>query len=138
MLQKFKSFLKFSASSVISFLVDYGVFTLLNALVLSGMASGAREFAATYGARVISSVLNFILNKKLVFRSEMLGARSALRYALLAIVQAALSAWLIHLLQRWTGATALAETLLKLPVDLALFISSYAVQKYWVFPQKKT
>ena len=131
--RRFGSFLKFSASSIISFLLDYGLFTLLNAVILTGLANGPRELAATYGARVLSAVVNFLLNKKLVFRSEGHGSRSAIRYALLAVVQAGISALLVSILHKALGVSDLAETLIKLPVDAALFLISYNIQKKWVF-----
>ena len=62
------AFLKYSASSVVCFLLDYGLFTLLNAVLLRDMADGARELIATYGARIVSAVVNFLLNRNLVFR----------------------------------------------------------------------
>lgn len=135
MLRRFESILKFSASSIISFIVDYALFTLLNAVVLSGMASGVRELAATYGARVVSCVLNYMMNRKLVFKDTGSARKSASRYFLLSVVQAAASAGLIHLLHSLTGASQLMETLLKLPVDITLFLASYNIQKYWVFPR---
>lgn len=131
--RRFGSFLRFSASSIVSFLVDYGLFTLLNAVVLAGMADGTREIAATYGARVVSAVVNFTLNKKLVFRSDGNGLRCALRYALLAVVQAGVSALLVSTLHTALGVSDLAETLIKLPVDVLLFLVSYNIQKKWVF-----
>ena len=134
MFRKLGSFLKFSASSVVSFLVDYGFFTLLNALVLSGMADGRRELIATYGARIVSAVCNYLLNRKVVFRSSARG--SAWRYLLLAVVQAGISAALVSLLHTLTSSTELMETVLKIPVDLALFLVSYQIQKRWVFAER--
>lgn len=137
MFRKFESFIRFSASSVVSFLVDFGLFTLLNALLLSDMAPGFRELAATGGARVVSCVLNYVMNRKLVFHDAGSARRSAIRYTILAIVQAAASAGLVRLLQFLTSATPLMETVLKLPVDAFLFLSSYTIQKRWVFPDRR-
>jgi len=131
-----RSFLKFSASSVICFLLDYGLFTLLNAVLLRGLPDGGRELAATYGARVISAAVNYLLNRNVVFQSTASPGRSAVRYALLAVVQAAASAGLVYLLQRLTHSTQLMETVIKVPVDVALFLLSYQIQKRWVFAGK--
>ena len=90
------SFLKYSASSVICFLLDYGLFTLLNAVLLRGVADGARELIATYGARIVSAVVNFLLNRNLVFHDASDPRRAAVRYTLLAIAQAAVSALLVY------------------------------------------
>ena len=135
MFRKLGSFLKFSASSVVSFLVDYGLFTLLNAVVLIGLSDGSRELIATYGARIVSAVCNYLLNRNMVFRSSARG--SAWRYALLAVVQAGISAALVSLLHSLLNSTALMETVIKIPVDLALFLVSYQLQKRWVFSERK-
>ena len=127
------SFLKYSASSVICFLLDYGLFTLLNAVLLRNMADGARELIATYGARIVSAVVNFLLNRNLVFHDASDPRRAAVRYTALAIAQAAVSALLVYAVQRLTGASELMETAIKVPVDVALFLASYQIQKRWVF-----
>ena len=131
------SFLKFSASSGLCFLLDYGLFTLLNAVLLTGMADGARELAATYGARIVSAVVNFLLNRNVVFQDTSSPGRAAVRYTALAVVQAAASAVLVYLLRRLTGSTQLMETVIKIPVDIALFLLSYQIKKKWVFAGKK-
>ena len=130
---KIHSFVKFSASSGICFLLDYGLFTLLNAVLLRGMADGVRELIATYGARIVSAVVNFLLNRNIVFQSGAHPGRSAVRYALLAVVQAAVSAALVYLIRRLTGSSQLMETVIKIPVDVGLFLASYQIQKHWVF-----
>lgn len=127
------SFLKYSASSVICFLLDYGLFTLLNAVLLRNMADGARELIATYGARIVSAVVNFLLNRNLVFHDASDPRRAAVRYALLAVAQAAVSALLVYAIRRLTGSSTLMETAIKVPVDVALFLASYQIQKRWVF-----
>ena len=127
------SFLKYSASSVTCFLLDYGLFTLLNAVLLRNMADGARELIATYGARIVSAVVNFLLNRNMVFRDTSDPRRAAVRYTLLAVAQAAVSALLVYAVRRLTGSSALMETAIKVPVDVGLFLASYQIQKRWVF-----
>ena len=132
-MKKLGSFGKYSISSVVCFLLDYGLFTLLNAVILRGMADGTRELIATYGARIVSAAVNFTLNRNMVFGDTSDPRRAAFRYALLAVVQAAVSAMLVYLIRRLTGASHLMETVIKIPVDVGLFIASYQIQKRWVF-----
>ena len=130
---------RFAMSSGVSFLVDYGLFTLLNAVILTSMADGGRELIATYGARVVSAVVNFLLNRNMVFRDQTDPRRSAVRYAILAVIQAAASAGLVALIHRLTNSSSLMETFIKIPVDVGLFLLSYNIQKKWVFGgHKKT
>ena len=128
-----KSFLRFSGSSAICFLLDYGLFTLLNSVLLVAVPDGTRELLATYGARIVSAVTNFLLNRTLVFKDTGNAGRSVFRYTILAIVQASLSAALVSNLQALTHATNLLETVIKVPVDGILFLASYQIQKRWVF-----
>ena len=131
-----KSFLRFSGSSVICFLLDYGLFTLLNSVLLVSLPDGTRELCATYGARIVSAVTNFFLNRLLVFQDKSAAGQSIWRYAVLAVVQASLSAVLVSVLQDLTNATNLLETVIKIPVDGVLFLASYQIQKRWVFRQR--
>ena len=127
------SFGKYSISSVVCFLLDYGLFTLLNAVLLRGMADGTRELAATYGARIVSAVVNYLLNRSVVFADVSDPRGSALRYVILAVGQAAVSAALVYLIRLLTGSSQLMETVIKIPVDVGLFFASYQIQKKWVF-----
>lgn len=138
MFRSLVSFLKFSASSILCFLLDNGLFTLLNVCVFASLADGARNYAATYGARLVSSVVNYSLNRELVFRSRSSRARSIGRYFLLAVLQAGVSAGLLFLLARLFHASGMGETLVKMGVDLCLFLASYQLQKRWVFKAKKS
>ena len=127
------SFLKFAAASIFCFLLDNGLFTLLNSVVLSRMADGGRELGATVGARVVSSVVNFLLNRNVVFRSTGSSGRAAGRYFLLAVVQCGLSALLVYILGSLLQVSHVMETAIKMPVDCMLFLFSYVIQKKWVF-----
>ena len=126
--------LKFSASSVLSAAVDYGLFYILHILFASHFGVFA-EAVCQGVARLASSVLNFVLNKTLVFGkregklSRMLG-----RYYLLALVQLIVSAALLSLLTQLTGTTQSHWiTLLKACVDIPLYLISYRIQLKWVF-----
>ena len=132
-----RSFAAFAVSSVICFLLDNGLFTLLNAVVLSRLADGGRELVATVGARAVSSVLNFLLNRNLVFHSREGAGRSAPRYFLLALALCGISALLVYLLNSLLHMPNVMETAIKLPVDTVLFLFSYLIQKKWVFQGEK-
>ena len=132
-----KSFLRFSGSSVICFLLDYGLFTLLNSVLLVSLPDGTRELCATYGARIVSAVTNFSLNRLLVFQDKSAAGQSIWRYAVLAVVQASqpvgVRFWYCRISQmqqtcskrssrsRWTACSSWR---------------SYQIQKRWVFRQR--
>lgn len=122
-------FSKFSAVSVISALIDMGLFALL--------VHFTRELfphmyipAATVAARIVSSLCNYGLTHRVVFRSDKKPQRTALRYYILVIAQMVCSAAAVSLLHRYLP---VQEVMLKLVVDSVLFLMSYQVQKHLVF-----
>ena len=133
-MKKGKQPLLYVLSSVASWAVDTGGFFVLS--LLFGPALGTySEAVCNIAARVISSFFNFNLNNRLVFQNTGSYGKALLRYYCLAVPQLAASTLLltllVHLLKIETthGATAV-----KIVVDGCLFVASYFIQKFWVFP----
>lgn len=123
--------LKYTASSLASFLVDYSLFLLFNWLLKStALDVGSRLLAATVGARVCSALFNFFINKKLVFSSKARTGGTLLRYAILSVVQMGCSYGGVYLL---SAILPVPEALSKILVDTTLFFLSFFVQRRWVF-----
>ena len=133
-------FFRYTLSSLASAAVDTGAYSLLSWL-LSGALSGlSLTAAAGIIARVASSLLNFFLNKKLVFESNVSTAKAMLRYYMLAIPQMAAQVLLTQGVYALLGipdtATGL-RTLLYAVVMTALYIVSFMIQQRWVFSADK-
>ena len=126
-------FLKYLCSSLGACVVDELAFFLLK---LSGLFSALpvpATFPAAVLARVISSLLNFLVNAKVVFGGQV-DRRSAARYYILAICQITASASLVFLAEHLFSITSPAlSTLVKIVVDTLLFFISFRVQHRWVF-----
>ena len=122
----YREILKFSASSLVSFAVDYGLFCLF--LPLFGS-----EIAANITARVCSAAVNFTLNKHLVFGSRGHTWQAALRYAALA---AGILVCNTALLTFLTEVCGIDSHLSKILTELALFAVSFAVQRMCIFKRK--
>lgn len=118
----YKEILKFSASSLLSFGVDYLLFCLL--LPMFGSVIPANIFA-----RICSSTLNYTLNRKLVFRSNCSVPTSALRYFALAAGILLCNTLLVKLFCG-IGVPAL---LAKLFTEMLLFLVSWLVQHQFIF-----
>ena len=107
-----KSFLRFSGSSVICFLLDYGLFTLLNSVLLVSLPDGTRELCATYGARIVSAVTNFFLNRLLVFQDKSAAGQSirrcSFRYCRISQMQQTCSK--LSSRSRWTACSSWQAT----------------------------
>ena len=136
-----KHFFRYTVSSVVSALVDNGLYALLSGL-LHGILSGFPLTAlCTVSARVVSSLLNFFMNHRLVFQSRVSVGKAMMRYYLLAIPQMAAQVLLTQgvytLLNIPDSATGL-RTLLYAVVMTVLYIVSYMIQQRWVFAAKHT
>ena len=128
--------LLYTLSSLSSFLLDIGLFSVLH-LLLKAALGIYTEPVCNLTARALSSFYNFNMNR-LVFRSRGSYGREVLKYYCLCIPQALVSTALITLLVNLlqvenTG----GATVVKLFVDAALFVISFFIQKYWVFRNKK-
>ena len=135
-MKKGKQPLLYVLSSVASWAVDTGGFFVLSLLL--GAALGTySEAVCNIAARVISSFFNFNLNNRLVFQNTGSYGKALLRYYCLAVPQLAASTLLltllVHLLRIETTHGAIG---VKIVVDGCLFVASYFIQKFWVFPHR--
>lgn len=130
-MNRFRQFGRFSVSSLISCLVDMGIFAVL-VHFLRGSLPGTYITVSTVAARVVSSVCNFCLNHRVVFGSSEKMRRTALRYFSLAIVQMCCSALAVGALYRLFP---VHEVLIKAIVDSLLFLLSFLIQRLFVFPK---
>ena len=134
-----KHFFRYTASSIVSALVDNGLFALLSGL-LNGILSGtALTAVCTAGARVVSSLLNFFMNQKLVFQSNVSTGKAMLRYYLLAVPQMIAQMLLtqgVYTLLNISDDQTFLRTLIYAVVMAVLYIASFMIQQRWVFAAK--
>ena len=132
----YKFFVKFLLSSFSSFLIDILMFWLLGYLlrplipeetVIYGVS--VLILTRTVLARVISSIYNFLMNKKLVFRNQSRSPAVAVRYYVLAVLQLTVSALLVN----YAFLFIPYSTIRKVIVDTILFGVSFLIQREWVF-----
>lgn len=128
--------LKYMASSLGSSGLDLLLFFLFSQFLFTGGDRGS-VLLCTALARVLSATANFALNRRLVFGSHARVARTLGRYICLA-VPVMLSSWLcVYLLSGVLGIQSGAvRTLIKIPVDVFLFMLSFRVQRQWVFAEE--
>ena len=125
----YREILKFSASSLASFAIDYGMYALL--LAVTGAAGIANNLIiSNIGARLVSGTANYIMNKRLVFRSRTGFARSAAQYFLLAAFILAGNTIVLSTLAGTLGINRFAA---KLITEAIFFAISWTVQKYVIF-----
>lgn len=132
-LRIYRFILLYILSSLAGALLDLAVFHILM-LLLTGPEHNTAVLISTYGARVCSAFLNFNLNRSLVFNGKGGYGRTLLRYAVLAVCQAFVSAQLVAWLSALASSGAgIVTTLIKFGVDTLLFFLSFRIQQNWVF-----
>ncbi len=141
----FAQFLKFFLCSVSSFIVDgllvFAFLTLAENLFNINFENKMLNASlATLGAkgiaRVFSSLLNYSINRKFVFPSDMPIRKSVFRYYCLALPLLLISSILTALLENIpVFNSAFTIMLLGYLIDLVLFFCNYFIQKKWVFKQ---
>ncbi len=133
-------FFRYTVSSLASALLDEGLFTLISWL-LQGSVTGLLFTAVpTIVARVISSLFNFTMNRRLVFQSHGNVGKSFVRYYMLAVPQLLLQLFLTHgvcVLLNIGEEKMVLRAVIYAVVMTALFVVSYIVQQRWVFRVKR-
>lgn len=125
--------IKYLLSSVAATGIDALAFFLLKQFAFLSFLPIPLTFTAAVLARIISSLINFAINAKVVFGGKP-SAGALVRYYILAAVQIALSALCVFGLEHlFTVEAAWLSTLMKLVVDTILFFFSFRIQHKWVF-----
>ncbi|MGX1159525.1 glycosyltransferase involved in cell wall biosynthesis [Arthrobacter sp. SLBN-100] len=119
--------LKFLASSFTAFVLDTVLFLLLTLAIDSLLL-------AVLGARVVSSAVNFLVNRNVVFERgrDKPAATAGVRYFSLAAMLLAANFGLIWLLEA-AGLPALPAKIL---AEVLLLAASFAAQQRWLFAGK--
>ena len=123
--------LKFSASSLISFIVDYASY-LFMLLMTVNFSIGISVLISNIFARLISATLNYNLNRHLVFNDKQKISKTLGGYVKLAVSILILNTILVELLVNF----GLSSYLAKIIVEVMLFILSLIVQKKYIFNEK--
>lgn len=133
-------FFKYTISSLVSSAVEIILVFLLNLLFNNLLTGLALTAAVTAGARILSSLVNYYCNKKLVFKSKVGTGSSLLRYAVLTLLCFCLNVGLnecIYTLFSIDAEQELLRTIVHMCVTTALFVVNYTVQQRWVFSEPK-
>ena len=134
-----KHFFRYTISSIVSAVVDNGLSMLLNALLHTLIFGAALTAVTTTGARLVSSLLNFFMNHKLVFESKVSTGKAMARYYMLAIPQLLAQFLLtqgVFSLFAIEDHQVLLRGLIYAVVMTVLYFLSYAIQQRWVFVAK--
>jgi glycosyltransferase involved in cell wall biosynthesis len=125
----YANIIKFTLSSLTAFGIDFICLFILRALT-SHLSIGVSLLVSAVGARLISAFCNFMINRRVVFKSTGNVFASAAGY--FALVGAVLIAnyGMLYAMNVVVGISLLAS---KLVADTTLFVGSYFAQKRLVF-----
>lgn len=135
-LKKINVFIKYIGSGGLCYIVDITLFALLS-LLLQNIFPINYILISTICARLVSSIINFILNKNKVFNNQNSKQKNTLdltlNYALLVLVQMFMSAILAEITFKLIG---FSLVLIKFIVDCVILIVNYYIQKKYIFNNK--
>ncbi|MBQ3159864.1 MAG: GtrA family protein [Clostridia bacterium] len=126
----YKMILMFVSSSLLSFLFEYVLFLFLSWLTKSWAVS---LIFSTAVSRILSSVLNYWLNKRMVFETD--NKTSFLRYVVLAVFIFGIHYGLLYLFTMLCG---VPKWLAYIIVQLIVYPMSFVLQRKFVFVKDKT
>ena len=134
----YRSLFQFCISSVLSFLIDNGIFAAVM-WVLTAKDTPRRDdvLIALVAARFVSSHFNYFYNRFVVFRRERATPhrrhRSYYGYIALVLAVGVASYALTEGCAALLDVRGVAVTVVKIAADIALFVASYLVQKKLIF-----
>ncbi|MDO4466047.1 MAG: bifunctional glycosyltransferase family 2/GtrA family protein [Bacillota bacterium] len=123
------------ASAIIKFAASSGACSVLDLFLYSFFCTGIFTgkysiLLATVTARIVSSTLNYLINRKMVFDADHTDFKTKEKYFLLVVGIMISSAILVSLL---TSIIPLPSLIIKLLVDFLLWFANYYFQRTWVF-----
>lgn len=124
---------KYVISSLLSFLIDIVIFGTLIFLLKQSMPK-TYIIISTVVARTTSSILNFTINRKVVFGAKKNLKKQVVKYYSLCIIQMFLSGILVTIIHLFIKRQ---EVMIKVLVDIILFAISFKIQKNNVFKEDK-
>lgn len=131
-LRVYSGILKFAASSLTGFAIDYGLYSVLT-FALAGLGAAAIP-VSNIAARIVSASANFAINRKLVFDSRGSTFKTGMQYALLAACILLGNTVLLSLAVNVLGIGRFAA---KIFTELTFFALSWLAQRFWIFKGHK-
>ena len=140
-------FFKYSANSIVSYLINYGLMSLMLFILTrnTGMNELARNAVAFVFGWVVSSVFNFLINHLVVFKAQCPLRKSIFKYYALALPIAAVGLTLTLLGVKGVSIWGFlpdawekyAQMIVHPVVQLILFFITFGVQREWVYKTDK-
>ncbi len=125
--------IKFASSSFTAFLVDYLVYSLI-LMIAAERINFINLTFANITARLISSSLNFTINRKFVFKSNQSLQKSAAQFFTLAAIILAGNSVVLNFLANMLN---INHYVAKIITEMFFFAFNYTIQNFIIFRKKK-
>ncbi len=125
---------KYLLSSMVCYAFEYIIYRImLGYLPVLGIT------LINYICRLLSGILNFVINKNIVFRTKKKNFLTALKYIVVVLFVMLLSTELIVVINNifHTESNTVAK-FIKPPVDFLMFFLGYFLQRKWVFSSNRS
>lgn len=120
----YREIIRFASSSIISFIIDYVLYTVLFLL-------SKKIILSNTVARLISASVNYNLNKKMVFKYNKKESKSLFKYILLAVAILICNTFILGILSLFMN-----SLVAKIITEIILFFINYFVQKNIIFMEE--
>ncbi|MGN0465111.1 MAG: GtrA family protein [Lachnospiraceae bacterium] len=128
----YKEILKFSASSLIGFMVDYCVYSILLLLTVR-LNIDYSLWISNIGARLVSGSVNYTLNRRFVFQDDGDIKKTFLSYVFLASIILLGNTILLSLLVE----LGISPLFAKICTEISFFLFSWIFQRTIIFSKRK-
>lgn len=129
LLNKYKTVFTYLLSSGLSFVVDIMTFSIILYFIKDRFVNAI--LLSSYAARAISSVVNYFVNKKYVFKNEKKrNYKAFIEYFLLVIINITISGLIVTKVYNYIHLNA---TFIKVVIDSIIFVINYFLQKLVIF-----
>jgi len=125
--------LKFAASSLTGFAVDYSLYSLL--VVLTAGLGSVSVPLSNVTARLVSAGTNFAINKHFVFKNRDSVVKTGAQYFLLAACILCGNTLLLSFMVNTLGFDKFAA---KLVTEVTFFTFSWLAQRFWIFSKDES
>lgn len=132
LLKKYKKAIKYTISSLSSSAIELILFFLMTSVFFKGKEHII--LIATIVSRIISSIINFLINKYWCFVVYNRTFIQAVEYTVLFLVKLYLSYFFVNMI---VSKYSINPTLIKMPIDIGLFFVGYVVQNFIIFRRNK-
>ena len=123
-LRIYKLFFKYILAATSSFILDILLFSIFVRLI----NIENNIMISTIIARILSSIYNFVVNSRLVFKKQ--SKTSIIKYLILVIVQMFVSGTSVTIIAKYVK---ISSSIIKIFVDTLIFIANFFIQREWVF-----